>query len=164
MILLKNLSQEDEIKVINFLKTNRIKYEVENWDYSHDLVDYGKANPNKCNINLPITITTSVKEVCRVYPKEIIYVVIENRKSVVYTVFGKIETNCLLRQWLSVLDSKEFSQPHYSYIVNLNYVEKITKDKVILRYKDERFSIYTSVRKVKSFKTSFIEFSKNEHI
>ena len=107
-----------------------------------------------------IAVTKCNKDICRVYPHEIIYIAIEDRKSVLYLTDGKIETHYPMEHWKEVLDEKSFAQPHYSYIVNLHYVEEVTKDFVILRYGEEEYRVYTSMRKIGAFKKAIVEFEK----
>lgn len=59
-----------------------------------------------------------------------------------------------------VLDEKYFAQPHYSYLVNLNYVEEVTKDFVTLRCGEDEYKVYTSLRKIGAFKKAVVEFEK----
>lgn len=84
-----------------------------------------------------IAVTKCNKDICRVYPHEIIYIAIEDRKSVLYLTDGKIETLYSMEYWKEALEEKSFAQPHYSFIVNLNYVAEMTKDFVKARYGDK---------------------------
>ena len=108
-----------------------------------------------------IAVTKCNKNICRVYPHEIIYIAIEDRKSVLYLPDRKIETHYPMEFWKKVLDEKSFAQPHYSYIVNLHYVEEVTKDFVILRCGEYEYRVYTSMRKISSFKKAVSEFADN---
>ena len=107
-----------------------------------------------------IVVTTCNKDICIVYPHEIIYIAIEDRKSVLYLTGGKIETHYPMEHWKEVLDEKSFAQPHYSYIVNLHCVESVTKDFVTLRCGEKKYKVYTSMRKVGAFKKAVAEFEK----
>lgn len=107
-----------------------------------------------------IAVIKCNKDVCRVYPHEIIYIAIEDRKSVLYLTDGKIETHYPMEHWKVVLDEKYFAQPHYSYLVNLNYVEEVTKDFVTLRCGEDEYKVYTSLRKIGAFKKAVVEFEK----
>lgn len=107
-----------------------------------------------------IAVTKCNKDICRVYTHEIIYIAIEDRKSVLYLTDGKIETHYPMEHWKTVLDEESFAQPHYSYIVNLNYVEEVTKDFVILRCGEDEYKVYTSMRKIGAFKKAVLEFEK----
>lgn len=105
-----------------------------------------------------LSVTMCNKDICRVYPHEILYIAIEDRKSVLYLRNRKIETHYPMEHWKDVLDEKSFAQPHYSYLVNLNYVEEVTKDFVTLRYGGNEYKVYTSIRKIGAFKKAVLEF------
>ena len=105
-------------------------------------------------------IQTSNKDVCRIHQNEIIYIAIENRKSAVYVDGKRIVTTIPLEYWKEELNPKIFAQPHSSFLVNLCYVEEVTKDFVIMKHKGKKYSVYTSRRKVNDFKKAFLEFGK----
>lgn len=107
-----------------------------------------------------IVVTKCNKDICRVYPHEIIYIAIEDRKSVLYLTDGKIETHYSMEHWKETLDEKSFAQPHYSYIVNLHYVDEVTKDFVTIRCGEKEYKVYTSMRKIGAFKKALVEFEK----
>ena len=107
-----------------------------------------------------IPVTTCSKDICIVYPHEIVYIAIEGRKSVMYLTDRKLETYHPIEHWKTVLDEKSFAQPHYSYIVNLNYVVEVTKDFVKVRYGDKEELVYTSSRKIGAFKKAVAEFGE----
>lgn len=104
-----------------------------------------------------LSVTLCNKDICRVYPHEILYIAIEDRKSVLYLTDRKIETHYSMEHWKDVLDEKSFAQPHYSYLVNLNYVEEVTKDFVIIRCDENEYKVYTSMRKIGAFKKAVLE-------
>ena len=110
--------------------------------------------------NSGIIIETSGKDVCRIYPCEILYIAIEDRKSVLYLTDKRIETNYPLDYWKGILDPKAFAQPHSSFIVNLNYADEVTKDWVKVKHGDKEYSVYTSSRKIGAFKKAFLSFGK----
>ena len=105
-----------------------------------------------------ISVTKCNKDCCRVYPHEILYIAIEDRKSVLYLTKGRVETNYHLDHWEKLLDKNNFAKPHASYIVNLNYVVEVTKNSVKVKYKDAEHSVYTSSRKIGAFKKTFMNF------
>lgn len=112
------------------------------------------------DITYPVlSVTMCNKDICRVYPHEILYIAIEDRKSVLYLKDRKIETHDSMEHWKDVLDVNSFAQPHYSYLVNLNYVEEVTKDFVIIRCGEKEYKVYTSVRKIGTFKKAVLEFN-----
>lgn len=114
-----------------------------------------------CRAYPGISVTMCNKDICIVCPHEIIYIAIEDRKSVLYLTDRKIETHYSMEHWKEVLDEKSFAQPHYSYIVNLHYVEEVTKDFVTLRYGEKEYKVYTSMRKIGAFKKAVVEFESN---
>ena len=107
-----------------------------------------------------IPVTTCSKDICIVYPHEIVYIAIEGRKSVMYLTDRKLETYHPIEHWKTVLDEKSFAQPHYSYMVNLNYVTEVTKTFVKVSYGDKEELVYTSLRRIGIFKKAVKEFGK----
>lgn len=107
-----------------------------------------------------IPVTACNKDICIVYPHEIVYIAIEGRKSVMYLTDRKLETYNSIEHWKIALDEKSFVQPHYSYIVNLNYVEDVSKDFVTLKCGEDKYKVYTSMRKIGAFKKAVVEFDK----
>lgn len=107
-----------------------------------------------------IPVTACNKDICIVYPHEIVYIAIEGRKSVLYLTDRKLETYHPIEHWKTVLDENSFAQPHYSYIVNLNYASEVTKDFVKVRYGDKEDLVYTSSRKIGAFKKAVFEFKR----
>ncbi len=119
-----------------------------------------ESDSENCRTYPGIAVTKCNKDICMVYPHEIIYIAIEDRKSVLYLTDRKIETHSPMEHWKEVLDEKSFAQPHYSYIVNLHYVEEVTKDFVTLRCGEDEYKVYTSMRKIGAFKKAVVEFEK----
>ncbi|MBQ7975609.1 MAG: LytTR family transcriptional regulator DNA-binding domain-containing protein [Clostridia bacterium] len=149
------ISKED---IIEILDANDISYIITNCKgYERICVSLGYEQNN--TYNSPITLQTCNKDICKIYSHEILYIAIENRKSVLYLIDRKIETNYNIDHWKKVLNEKIFAQPHYSYIVNLNYVEEVTKDFVTLRYAGNEYKVYTSLRKIGAFKKAVLEFN-----
>ena len=107
-----------------------------------------------------IPVTACNKDICIVYPHEIVYIAIEGRKSVLYLTDRKLETYHPIEHWKTVLDESSFAQPHYSYIVNLNYVSEVTKEFVKVRYGDKEELVYTSLRKIGAFRKAVVEFGE----
>lgn len=117
-------------------------------------------NSINCDFAPGIPVTTCSKDICIVYPHEIVYIAIEGRKSVMYLTDRKVETYHPIEHWKTVLDKKSFAQPHYSYIVNLNYVSEVTKDFVKVKCGDKEELVHTSSRKIGAFKKAVVEFEK----
>ena len=146
--------------IIEILDANSINYSITKCN-SCERIWISFDDESNCCCNSAITVQTSNKEIIyRVCPSEILYIAIENRKSVLYLTDRKIETNYHIDHWRSVLNAKYFAQPHYSYIVNLNYVEEVTKDFVTLKYGDNKYEVYTSSRKINAFKKVLLEFER----
>lgn len=154
-----------ETKEIEHIKT---KEKIEEFLSSNDLLHYPVTYHGCKGVFIPtnggtypgIVVIQCNKDICRVYPHEIIYIAIEDRKSVLYLTDGKIETHYPMEHWKEVLDEKSFAQPHYSYIVNLHYVKEVTKDFVTLRCGENEYKVYTSMRKIGAFKKAVAEFEK----
>lgn len=150
-------------KLIEFMDHNEIPY---NLLYccgcDRFCIDFGNEETTckKYCCNSGIVVQTSCKDVCRIYPHEILYIAIEDRKSVLYLTDRKIETNYRLDYWKGILDLKVFAQPHHSFIVNLSYVDEVTKEFVKVKYSDKEYSIYTSLRKIGAFKKAFLKFAE----
>lgn len=165
--LMCNASQKEAVKakLIEFMEQNDIQYNLlECCGCDRICIDLnGEENAckNHC-CNSEIIVQTSGKDVCRFYPHEILYIAIEDRKSVLYMTDRKIETNCQFNYWKSILDLNVFAQPHHSFIVNLNYVEEVTKDFVKLKYGEDEYSVYTSMRKIGAFKKAFLKFGEKQ--
>lgn len=115
--------------------------------------------PNCCDS--AIIVQTCNKDVlCKVYLNKIMFIAIENRKSVLYITDKKIETHYSIDYWKEKLDGDIFVQPHYSYIVNLNYVDEVTKDFVKIKHNNNEYSVYTSSRKIVAFRKAFLNFKR----
>lgn len=135
-------------------------------------IDYSITTCNGCericislgdevNCNSVIIVQTCNKDVlCKVYLNKIMFIAIENRKSVLYLTDQKIETHYSIDYWKEKLDGDIFVQPHYSYIVNLNYVDEVTKDFVKIKHNNNEYSVYTSSRKIGAFRKAFLNFKR----
>ena len=126
--------------------------------YNHNGFFIPIGNAKEEQVCLGISVTKCNKDCCRVYPHEILYIAIEDRKSVLYLTNGRVETNYHLDYWENILDANNFAKPHASYIVNLNYVVEVTKNSVKVKHKDAEHSVYTSSRKIGAFKKTFMKF------
>lgn len=147
--------EETKLKLIEFLEQNNIEYNLceccGNDRFCIDLDSDCKSE---------IIVQASNKDIRKIHPHEILYIAIENRKSVLYLTHGKVETNQHLEYWKGILDPETFTQPHHSFIVNLNYVDEVTKEFVKVKYNDKEYSVYTSSRKIGSFKKAFLKFKE----
>ncbi|MBQ8209196.1 MAG: LytTR family transcriptional regulator DNA-binding domain-containing protein [Clostridia bacterium] len=144
-------------EIIEILDTNGIDYRMTTC-FGHERICISLGDEVNCNS--AIIVQTCNKDVlCKVYLNEIMFIAIENRKSVLYLTDKKIETHYSIDYWKEILDAEVFVQPHYSYIVNLNYVDEVTKDFVKVKYNVKEYSVYTSSRKIGAFRKAFLKFS-----
>lgn len=97
-------------------------------------------------------------EVSKVNTCDIIYAAIEQRKVHLHTVEQDIVTNESFEYWKEKLNDECFIQIHQSYIVNMNYVQKITKTSAILSCNSNVFEVHVSARKYAAFKKAFYKF------
>lgn len=92
-----------------------------------------------------------------VFTSEILYITIEKRKTKIITKSHTYLTNQPFDYWKQQLSKyKYFSQPHYSFIVNLNYVISFNKTEV--KITDKQISIPISRRYYKDFKHDFFDY------
>lgn len=160
------VDEKESVKsvIIEFLEKNEIPYSIiENDGIEKICIDLNcrqKMCKNKYYYT-PLIVLTSNKDVCKIYPYEIMHIAIEARESVLHLVDEKaIRTNYNISYWDNVLPNEYFARPHNSYIVNLNYVTEVTRDFVYLKYKENEYSIYTSQRKVSSFKKALLNYGQ----
>ena len=161
-----NIDMNEKVKIIvlEFLEKNEIPYRLIEKDGCESIsIDLTFENETLKSdfYYVPLIVNTSEKGICKIYPYEIMHVAIEDRESVLYLIDKTvIRTNYNISHWENVLSSRCFKRPHNSYIVNLNYVTEVTKYFVDLKYKNYRYSIYTSQRKVAKFKKAFFDWSQ----
>ena len=154
---IKQVKTKEEI--IDILDTNGIDYSITTCGGCERICISFDDTPDGCNS--AIIVQTCNKDVlCRVYLNEIMFIAIENRKSVLYLTDKKIETHYSIDYWKEKLNAEIFVHPHYSYIVNLNYVDEVTKDFVKIKYGDKEHSVYTSSRKIGAFRKAFLNFKR----
>lgn len=148
-------NEETKLRLIEFLEQNNIEYNLcECCGCKRFCIDLNSDCKSE------IIVQASNKDIRKIHPHEILYIAIENRKSVLYLTHGKVETNQHLEYWKGILDPETFTQPHHSFIVNLNYVDEVTKEFVKVKHDDKEYSVYTSSRKIGSFKKAFLKFKE----
>ncbi len=146
------------INLIRFLNDNEINFEIIDCCGKEKIcIDFNGENESH---STDIIVRTSNKAMCRIHPDEIVYVTIDERTSIVYVADKCLEVNLPLRYWKETLNPEVFAQPHSSFLVNLNYVEEVTKDFVKLKYNDKTYTVYTSKRKIKDFQNALLEFNR----
>lgn len=145
-------------EILEILYVNGIDYNITTCNGCERICIIIGDEPNSCGS--AIIVQTCSKDICNVYPHEILYIAIEDRKSVLYLTDKKIDTHYPIDYWKEKLDRDVFVQPHYSYIVNLNYVDEVTKNFVKIKHNDKEYSVYTSSRKIGAFRKAFLNFKK----
>lgn len=163
--LIDNKANEKETfksMILEFLEKSEVPYNI--IDNGEKICIDLSCEQQICKSNCyytPLIVLTSNKDVCKVYPYEIMHIAIEERESVLHlTDERQIKTNYNISYWEGVLPTECFARPHNSYIVNLNYVTEVTQDFVYLKYKFNQYTVYTSQRKVRQFKKAFLNFGK----
>lgn len=159
----EKIAVQSEAKLVDFLKENGMDFEIVKCCGSNRLCVNLNGYAEDCDrlcCNSDIIVQTSNKDACRIHPCDIIYIAIENRKSAVYVDGKRIETNYPLGFWKKSLNPQIFAQPHSSFLVNLCYVEEVTKDFVKIKHDGKNYSVYTSSRKLNNFKKAFLEHNK----
>lgn len=100
----------------------------------------------------------------RIYMRDILYVTIHKRKTLVVTKSDEIISDRSLAQWKEILPDNCFAQPHYSYIVSLRNIERLERDNIVLKKNNnETVNIKTSQRKYKEFKNKFFDYISQEN-
>ena len=90
----------------------------------------------------------------------IVCIYIDKRKTHIITTTEQFESTENLTYWKEQVGSTLFAQPHYSYLVNMNYVIRLENDFIVLRYGKNIINIPCSQRKRKEFKEVFFEFTR----
>ncbi len=160
---MENIDAEVETKLSDVLAELGLDSRIIKCCGSNRLCINLDGNVKDCNrpcCSSDIIVQTNTKDEYRIRQCDIIYIAIENRKSAVYVDGKRIETNYSLEHWKEILNPKIFAQPHSSFLVNLCYVEEVTKDFVKIKHKGKDYSVYTSSRKLNSFKKAFLEYNK----
>lgn len=109
-------------------------------------------------------LLTDGSTVQRVYMRDILYITIHKRKTLVVTKSDEIISDRSLAEWREILSDACFAQPHYSYIVNLQNIERLEKDIIVLqKNNNERVNVKMSQRKYKGFKNQFFDYISQEN-
>lgn len=100
----------------------------------------------------------------RIYMRDILYITIHKRKTLVVTKSDEIISDRSLAQWKEILPDNCFAQPHYSYLVSLQNIERLEKDNIILKKNNnETVNVKISQRKYKQFKNKFFGYISQEN-
>ncbi len=99
----------------------------------------------------------------RVYIKDILYITIQKRKTLLVTKHGEIRSDKTLSEWEKCFEGMCFARPHYSYLVNLQNIVRLGKYEVILLKNDgTEIPIKISQRKFKEFREKFFDCFSSE--
>lgn len=100
----------------------------------------------------------------RIYMRDILYITIHKRKTLVITKNDEIISDRSLAQWKEILLDNCFAQPHYSYLVSLQNIERLEKDNIVLKKNnDKTVNVKISQRKYKEFKNKFFDYISQEN-
>ena len=98
-------------------------------------------------------------ETYTVFTSDMLYITTENHKAVIITKSGKYKTNKRISYWREKLKSiNYFSQPHHSYIINMQYVTKFNKTEVVLEFDSHKFILPISQRGYYGFKKDYFNY------
>ncbi len=99
-------------------------------------------------------------EVYTVKTKDILYIEIDKRGTLLVTREGKFKTKKRINEWLSIIDQPNcFAYSHSSVVVNLQNVINFSMKTVELRKSEtEIITTYMSQRKFPEFKKMFIRY------
>lgn len=100
----------------------------------------------------------------RIYMRDILYITIHKRKTLVVTKSDEIISDRSLAQWKEILPDNCFAQPHYSYLVSLQNIEMLEKDNIVLKMNNnETVNVKISQRKYKEFRNKFFDYISQEN-
>ncbi|MGL5352754.1 MAG: LytR/AlgR family response regulator transcription factor, partial [Clostridium sp.] len=120
-------------------------------------VFHSELNGLLSSMNKEKTCISASKEGCmiKVLISEITYMEISERKISIHTDKDVYFSNLSIDYWNGVLANHNFAKPHNSYLVNLNHIIALDKEKITL---SDGYNLYMSKRKYKEFKDVFTVF------
>ena len=115
------------------------------------------------NENTRVLLTDGSTEQ-RIYMRDILYITIHKRKTLVVTKNDEIISDRSLAQLKEILPENRLEQPNDSYIVSLQNIERLEKDNIVLiKNNNETVNVKMSQRKYKEFKNKFFEYISQEN-
>ena len=105
-------------------------------------------------------ILIEAKDGCHtVYTSDILYIAINSRKTKVVTSRTEYICNQNLEKWKTLLKSKtSFSQPHYSFIVNMKNVTDFNRNEIILSLNSKTEAVPVSRGHYEKFRKDFFAY------
>ena len=94
-------------------------------------------------------------KIVKILNSDIMYLEIFKRKVIIHSKVGIYNSNLSLKEWKDRLYIHGFASPHNSYLVNMENVKSMDKEKVTL-FNDEY--VYISQRKYKEFKEKLMRY------
>lgn len=88
--------------------------------------------------------------------EEIVCVETSQRKVLIYTTDGVLQSVQPMEHWRQTLTLPCFYMTHRSYIINMRFVSSIGKDRVLLKYRGQEQSAYLTRRKYTTFKDTYL--------
>lgn len=88
--------------------------------------------------------------------EEIICIEAFQRRVLVYTVNGTIQSSKNMDYWRSMLTLPCFYFPHRCYIINMRFVGSVTKDTITLKYSGLEKQAFLAKRKYAQFKDTYL--------
>lgn len=95
----------------------------------------------------------------RVVSRDIIYVEIEKRRSVVVTASKEYHSANHISFWKDRLNTNIFVSPHKSFLINMNYVTSYERDTVIM---NDKYNIPVSRNRQTEFYRAFLKFAEGK--
>ena len=93
--------------------------------------------------------------------EEIVCVEASQRKVLIYTTDGVLQSTQSMEHWRQTLTLPCFCMTHRSYIVNMRFVSSIGKDRVLLKYRGHEQCAYLTRRKYTSFKDTYLMYRES---
>ncbi len=104
-------------------------------------------------------IARTMRNLSKIFIKDILYIEAEQRKLKVHTSYDIIEYYYKISDMEQELQGYHFFRCHKSYIVNLKYVKSFDSNSIILKNSE---NIYLSKYKLAEFSREFMYYLKNE--
>lgn len=105
-----------------------------------------------------ITFTTKDSKVIRIKSREIVYAEARLKNVIVHTTSESYTIREPLKAIRAALTSTDFAIPHNSYVVNMNYISKFSREEIVIDVRDRKISVNIANKKQPEFKRRFLAF------